>query len=254
MKKTATDQIENLDVSLFKSIPSQTTEDDRQALLAVQRATGRHHQNMVYLELGSHLGGSILPYLQDPRCQKIYSIDPRPLEQPDNAAPGGLAFYKDNSTEAMLARLRQIEPEAVSKIQCFESDASEVDPEKIDLAPHVVFVDGEHTNNAVLSDFHLCGRVCREGGTIVFHDADIVAEAISEICRGLEGEHREHLAFPLKGTVFAIFFDKKLVETDSFLKHAYESHLARQSRERVKKWLPPGALNLYRRIRDFANK
>ncbi len=76
-------RIESLDVSLFDAVPSQSTIGDRQAWLAVQRSL-RQQSEYVYLEIGSHLGGSIQQHLVDPRCRKIVSIDRRPLSQPDD--------------------------------------------------------------------------------------------------------------------------------------------------------------------------
>ena len=75
--------IKTLDLGLFEKISSQSSDDDKQSLLACQLATrelaGAYH----YLEIGSYLGGSIQPHLLDRHCAKIYSIDKRPLNQPD---------------------------------------------------------------------------------------------------------------------------------------------------------------------------
>jgi hypothetical protein len=88
-------RIEELSVDLFDGIPSQTSLADRRSLLAVQRATARRHPEYAYLEIGSHLGGSIQPYLLDPRCSAISSIDPRPSEQPDDRSPGFVVRYPE---------------------------------------------------------------------------------------------------------------------------------------------------------------
>jgi hypothetical protein len=65
--RPVSDRIEDLDVGLFDAIPSQTSADTRRSLLAVHRATARRHGEIAYLEIGSHLGGSLQPYLLDPR-------------------------------------------------------------------------------------------------------------------------------------------------------------------------------------------
>lgn len=214
--------IDRLDIELFETIESQTSFEDRRALLAVQRAYARKHKNYAYLEIGSHLGGTIQPYLADPRCVRIYSIDPRPAQQPDDRMAEGTCFYEENSTERMLHRLSEIECGDLEKIQCFEQDASDVAPEKIDDSPHVIFVDGEHTNDAVLSDFQFCKEGVRPDGVILFHDLVIIYPAIQQICKLLDQQGRDYLALWLEGSVFAIFFDPGIVDSDPHLASLYK--------------------------------
>lgn len=123
MKSTIEAQVEALDLSLFEKIESETSTEDRRSLLAVQRATTRRHERYVYLEIGSHIGGSIQPHLVDSRCKRIYSIDPRPSQQPDDRSEVGVCNYENNSTDRMIELLRAFAPNAVSKIQCFDMDA-----------------------------------------------------------------------------------------------------------------------------------
>jgi|TARA_Y100000310_G_scaffold9823_1_gene10549 hypothetical protein len=95
-------RVHELDTSLFSSIVSETTEADRQSLLALQSCL-KARAGYVYMEIGSHLGGTIQPYYLDPSCAKIYSIDKRPLVQPDER---GVEFhYPDNSSSRMLEGL-----------------------------------------------------------------------------------------------------------------------------------------------------
>ena len=136
---TVMERIEELSTDLFAAIPSQTSEADRRWLLAVQRATARVRGGFAYLEIGSHLGGSIQPYLLDPRCRAIFSIDARPGSQPDDRAPGYVAGYEHNSTDRMLRLLRDLAPDQVGKVRCFDADASEIDPAGISPRPHVAF-------------------------------------------------------------------------------------------------------------------
>lgn len=211
------EKIEKLDLSLFESIPSQTSAGDRCSLLAVQRATARKCKEYVYLEIGSHLGGSIQPHLVDDRCNRIYSIDPRPSQQPDDRSPGHIAYYDNNSTERMFNMLGSIGYGDVAKIESFDLDASKVDPGKITSSPQIVFIDGEHTKSAVLSDFQFCGKVVSENGTILFHDFYIIYPAILEICNLLDKQHHTHVALKLEDSVFAIFFDSDLVHADPYL-------------------------------------
>ncbi len=243
--RSVIERIDELSVDLFAGIPSQTSPADRRSLLAVQRATARRHPQFAYLEIGSYLGGSIQPYLLDPRCTAIYSIDPRPAQQPDDRSPGHVVRYIDNSTDRMLGLLRTLEPERMSAIRCFDADASRVDPGRITPAPQVALIDGEHTRGAVLSDFAFCRGVLADEGTILFDDFPIVYPAVLEICRELEKGGRRFVAARLEGKVFGIFFDESKVRGDPFLTRCRARSRLTLARYRVKLWgksLLPGSI------------
>ena len=55
-----------LDLSLFDAIPSQSSAWDRRSLLACQAAIRQRIGRYVYLEIGSHLGGSLQTHVLDP--------------------------------------------------------------------------------------------------------------------------------------------------------------------------------------------
>jgi hypothetical protein len=230
------ERIEALSVDLFDGIPSQTSLADRRSLLAVQRATARRHPEYAYLEIGSHLGGSIQPYLLDPRCSAIYSIDPRPLEQPDDRSPGFVVRYPENSTTRMLANLGALDPERVSVVRCLDSDASAVDPARIAVRPQIALIDGEHTRTAVLSDYAFCRKVLSPDGTILFDDFPIVYPAVLEITRALKKEGR-FVAARLEGKLFALFFDEALVQDDPFLSRCTRRSRHTLTRYRLKLWV-----------------
>ena len=63
---TIDERIEQLDLSLFSHVASQTTVEDQRSLLAIQAAIRRSFPAYVYLEIGSHKGGSIQPHVVDP--------------------------------------------------------------------------------------------------------------------------------------------------------------------------------------------
>lgn len=67
------------------------------------------------------------------------------------------------------------------KLTTFESDASDVDVREINPAPQLCFIDGEHTNKAVTSDFEFVFKVCADNAVVFFHDANIVMEGIQQI-------------------------------------------------------------------------
>lgn len=196
------DAIESLDVRLLDPIESQTTSGDRKALLAVQRSL-RTAGAYRYLEIGSHLGGSVQQHLIDPRCESIVSIDKRPACQADDR--GTTAVYEANSTERMLANLRGIDAASIVKITCFEDDARTIEPSLLKGPPDFCFIDGEHTHSAVLSDFRWCRSVCAAQAAICFHDSWIVARALQAIVVELRREGVCFTAKKLSGSVFGIF-------------------------------------------------
>jgi hypothetical protein len=206
--------IRELDTRLFRHIQSQTTEDDRRSLLAVQRAV-RAKGQYVYLEIGSHLGGTLQPHLVDPLCTKIYSIDPRPLIVDDER--GQKQKYIDNSTEKMIRLLSEVAPEQLHKLTPIDSAAFDIDAETIVPKPSLCFIDGEHTNKAVLADFDFCKKVIAPDGAFAFHDSDLVYKGIKRILARLRTEGVRHKSMKLGGSVFAITFGDSPLAIDPYL-------------------------------------
>lgn len=149
-----------MDISLFETIPSQTTDDDKRSLLAIQSAAREIAPEYTYLEIGSHLGGSIQPHLVDERCSKIYSIDKRPLVQPDER---GVSYgYPENSTERMLSLLSDIA--STAKVVTIDGETGKLDESILDAPPQLCFIDGEHTDKATKVDFEFCLNTLDTGG------------------------------------------------------------------------------------------
>src|SRR6476661_6142692 len=103
-----------LDLSLFEKIHSQTSDNDKRSLLAIQAAAGELAGSYTYLEIGSYVGGSLQPHVLDEKCERIISIDKRPTAAADDR--GYEQIYQNNTTEFMLNNLRQLSPQADRKI------------------------------------------------------------------------------------------------------------------------------------------
>lgn len=200
--------ISGLDISLFNKILSETTERDKVSLLALQNTARNNKKPYVYMEIGSYLGGTIQPYLLDTHCAKIYSIDKRATSQPDERFPGGYQ-YVGNTTKRMLGNLAQLTGD-IEKVITFDADASEVDRNKIQLKPDICFIDGEHTNKKVVSDFYFCKSLIDRDGIIVFHDACVVARGLGEIVNSLKKNRIKFKIRYLKSYIAAIFFGKSI--------------------------------------------
>lgn len=246
-------RVRALDPSLFAAIDSQSNDGDKRSWLALQRTVRSSSESYTYLEIGSHLGGSIQPHLLDPRCRRIYSIDNRPVVPPDDR---GQEFrYEGNSTARMLSNLRALDPDQVSKVVCFESDARDVDVSRLSDRPDLFFIDGEHTRSAVLSDFDFCFRVSSPKAIICFHDDWIIYPALARILRNLRQQGTRFIAFKLQGSTFAIALGSAAIPEDDFLrKTAMDGRLFilhMQVRHLLKRYLPEPVQQIIRRLRRF---
>jgi hypothetical protein len=187
----------------FRHIETQSNPHDRRSWLALQRAI--RPGGYAYLEIGSHLGGSIQQHVIDPLCERIYSIDPRPYVVPDDR---GVEFeYQGNSTARMISNLTAVTPLAKTKIATFDSDARDVPLETLEPKPSLCFVDGQHTKDAIVSDFASCLRAVSSGGAICFHDCDVVWPALVQVESMLRLAGTTHTLRKLPGTTFAVMLD-----------------------------------------------
>jgi hypothetical protein len=245
-----TRRLDALDVSLFDAVATQSSDDDRRAWLAVQRAV-RSPSGYVYLEIGSHLGGSIQQHLLDPWCRAIVSIDKRPLSQPDDR---GIEFrYDGNSTACMLEHLRRVAPDALAKLRCFDADASEVEPSAIGDRADFCLIDGAHVHAAVLADFEACLRFSSPNAAICFHDAFVTHRAIATIVASLRARAIPWQARKLGGSTFGIFLGDCPARTDArvqALSRDGEGWLfTRRMRDRIPAALRPAARWLFHRLK-----
>jgi hypothetical protein len=198
-------RIESLDPSLFEAIPSQTSDEDRASLLKLQHLV-RNSGPYIYLEIGSHLGGTIQPHYADPLCQMIVSIDKRPLSQPDER---GINFeYHNNSTDRMLNCLQNAFPEIhINKIRTYDCESCSVGGSEMSQKPDLLFIDGEHTNRAVYSDFMFCVDVCDHNAIIALHDATVIFKGIHNIKKYLIDKSIRFKGIMLGGSVYAVLFN-----------------------------------------------
>ena len=234
------ERIEALDLTLFDAIESQTGLDDKRSLLAVQRAARRLSggSGYRYLEIGSHLGGSIQPHLLDPRCTSITSIDKRPLAQPDER---GVSFaYEGNSTARMLGLLGEVGP--TDKVTTIDGSAPDIDRSTLGHPVQLCFIDGEHTDRAVIADFDLCLAALDDAGAIVFHDAAITYRGIAACLDRVA--HRNPVAYVLPEMVF-------VVELGGFALHD-DPHVADALLNNHRAYL--FALQSNDQFREFANR
>jgi hypothetical protein len=173
MKETFAARLESLDLSLFEAIPTQTTREDRRVLLAVQRYFHRRGAYS-YLEVGSHLGGSLQSFFLDPRCTRLTSIDLRPEMQEDPRL-GGTYRYGGNSTARMLELLARLDPRGLERLTTHDLDLTGYMRLTSGTGADLVFLDAEHTPQAMLADLAQALALVPSPRIILMHDVEALA-------------------------------------------------------------------------------
>jgi hypothetical protein len=195
-------RIAALDVGLFKAVNSQTKKGDRASLLALQGACAERFGTFSYLEIGSHLGGSLQGFVRDQRVTDIVSIDLRPEATPDER--GKDIPYVGNSTQRMLDNLAALPEADITKIHTIDADTRTLKPADVPLRPQLCFIDGEHTNESCLADARFCRSVLADRGAIGFHDTGLIHPAIATFLDELRADGLNPIAYPLPDVVFVI--------------------------------------------------
>ncbi|MER2198500.1 class I SAM-dependent methyltransferase [Methylobacterium brachiatum] len=175
----------------------------------------------MYLEVGSHLGGMLVPHLLDPLCGAVISIDKRPIVMPD--VRGEELIYDQNSTERMIEALRSV-PEKlnIEKLFTIDSDVKNVRASEIAASPNLVMVDGEHTIAAVVSDFLSLLRFVKGDTVFLFHDSNIVFDALLVIEKFLNYLEYPHRLVFLYDNVGALLLGGAMQMADELLSRTWD--------------------------------
>jgi hypothetical protein len=192
-------RIEALDDELFSPIAG-LTDWDKRTLLALHAAVAARCATFSYLEIGSYLGGSLQAVMRDPRCTAVMSIDPRISVVPDEVR--GTSTYEDNTTARMRHLLSDVPDVDMDKLATFESSTDAMPVRGLPTRPDYCFIDGEHTDRAVVRDARFCREAMGGAGLIAFHDYSLVKRGIQEFLR--EAWADVSLAIAFTGQVFAL--------------------------------------------------
>ena len=194
--------VKALDARVF-IVPTQTTEADRVSLLRLQNIVADTYPGYRYLEIGSHLGGSIFPHLINSRCASIVSIDSRPTSQPDER--GQVCGYEDNSSATMIRVLSEAAREnAANKVRTIDRNAAEVSPADVGPGVRLVLIDAEHTNRAAFRDFTRAFKMIEPDAIIAFHDSNLLVDALWNIEEFLSFIGQPNWGFYLPDQVYAV--------------------------------------------------
>jgi hypothetical protein len=192
--------LRSLDTGLFAHVRSQSGDEDKLSFLALHNACRSSYGTFAYLEIGSHLGGSLQVMVVDDRCVEIVSIDSRPASQPD--ARGLVVDYPENTTARMIGRLELVPGADLGKLHTIDASTADLSPSEVPVRPQLCLIDAEHTVEAALRDARFCRAATGGHGAIVFHDRRVVRPAIESFLTEL-GE-APHDGYPLLGTVYVV--------------------------------------------------
>lgn len=113
--------------------------------------------NVTYMEIGSYAGASASLMSSHPKVKKVYSLDignPILKEIPIK----NVNYFKTDMCQYTYIEGNSLHSSTVSKVK---DEISEVD---------VLFIDGDHSYNAVISDFKSYSPLVKDGGYIIFDD------------------------------------------------------------------------------------
>jgi Methyltransferase domain len=175
-------------------VASQTSNIDKEILLALQRllasVTGRYN----YIEIGSFMGGSLAPFILDPKCKNAYSIDERERQQPDER--GIMYDYGGVTSTTMLNELKK-HGLRTDKVTVHDGSIESFRPgfQKFDMG----FIDGEHTDEGCFRDFTWLLPVMKRNSIIAFHDNVLVYRALKLILIFLNARKIKHHIHTMMG-------------------------------------------------------
>ena len=161
-----------IDLTTEFPIESQTSDSDKAVLLTIRNLLGSAYS---YLEIGSYLGGSLTPFLQDSNCVKILSIDDRGRQQPDER--GAKYDYITVTHDTMIQNLHAHGFDT-TKLEVFDGSVDQyTGSETYDF----IFIDGEHTDWACFRDFIHSEKFFKKDCIVAFHDTSLIYKSIKII-------------------------------------------------------------------------
>jgi hypothetical protein len=186
-------------------IESQTLDSDKAVLLTIRNLLGSAY---FYLEIGSYLGGSLTPFLQDENCVKILSIDDRGRQQPDER--GAKYDYGRITHDTMIQNLHSHGFDT-TKLEVFDGS---VDQYNGSGTYDFIFIDGEHTDWACFRDFVHSEKFFKTDCIVAFHDTQLIYKSI-KIINELLRSRKDCVKFvKVKNSGMSCLFFNKFSEVD----------------------------------------
>ncbi|WP_166418603.1 class I SAM-dependent methyltransferase [Cochlodiniinecator piscidefendens] len=195
-----------------------------------------------YLEVGSYLGKSLQPHVEDSDCSYALSIDLRPDLTPDER--GTVSDYEHVSTEDMLEGLRaHASKKQMSKLRTIDDTSACLRTSKPKVKFDLAFIDGEHTITAAFGDFLNVLEVMNDDCIVVFDDSHIIFPAVINARSYLESQNIPHDIRFGGGFITALFigpnsvkkaegFTDDLCLSEQLVRQRYEENIAISNVER----------------------
>lgn len=198
----------NIDFNEEFPIRSQTSDSDKLSLLQIRDILGSKGAYK-YLEIGSFLGGSLTPFLRDPKCTNILSIDDRERAQPDER--GKKYDYTGITNETMINALENANLDT-QKLKVFDGSIEGITDheDRYDL----IFIDGEHTDWACFRDFIYSERFLSENCIVAFHDSTVIYKSLKIICELLKSRKTKFNFIKVKDSEISFLFINSFAEID----------------------------------------
>ena len=197
------------DIGTLFPIPSQTSAPDKRFLLQTIALTKRVLGSFSYVEIGSYLGGSLTPFLLDPACKAVLSIDERGRQQPDER--GAKYDYSGITHQTMIDNLvsRGV---PTSKLTTFDGSVDSV--QGAENSFDIAFIDGEHTDIACFRDFLWTLPLVKSDAVVLFHDSTLVYKALRMIGLYMKKSGQKHLFAKNNDSDVTALFLGKFAEID----------------------------------------
>lgn len=189
----------NMDISNDFPIQSQSSFEDKANILKVRDIF--KNRKYSYCEIGSFLGGTLVPFLKDDNCVKVFSIDHRERKQPDER--GKNYDYGGITTQTMLDNLTN-HGVGIEKLKAYDGSISDID--KVDTLYDLIFIDGEHTDYACFRDFIYAVKHANHTSIIMFHDSNIVFKSLRIIQTLLKSYKAQYRFIKIKNSTVSLLF------------------------------------------------
>lgn len=191
------------------TIPAQLNSNDVGALISIMDFVSSHGAYS-YLEIGSYLGGSLHWHLSNPRCQRVVSIDKRSRDKIKDERLINYA-YKITTQDMLDTLIANNLP--IDKLTTIDGT---VDNIPVDTRFDLVFVDAEHTNQAVLYDGKQCLDAVQQDAVIMFHDDWIVYKGLEQLEQHLVQIGKVFRKFKISGSDITVIVLGKFIDQFEF--------------------------------------
>lgn len=156
-----------------------------------------------YVEIGSYLGRTLQPHIDNPACKHILSIDLRPDVTDDERGP--LDMYKGISEDDMLALLAEhCTARDLKKLDCVTDSSDCLKRRRSRRRYQLALIDGEHTITAAFRDFLNLMQVMDEDAIVLFDDTPVILPAVMNVAAMLEAQGKTHHVAYCRGGISVV--------------------------------------------------